>query len=123
MNQARLIDLIDHMQQASNDACSFVEGLGKEDFFEDKRTQNAVLMSILVLGEAATKLMDRYPDFVKKHPEISWNSMKGMRNRLAHGYFDINLDVVWDTVTIAVPDLRTKLPQLQEAAIKEFSEL
>lgn len=42
--------------------------------------------------------MDGYIDFTQQHPEIPWRSMRNMRNRMAHGYFEINLDVVWDTV-------------------------
>ena len=59
MNEDRLTDYLDHMRQAATDACSFVEGLSKEDFLADKRTQQAVIMSIIVIGEAATKMMDR----------------------------------------------------------------
>ncbi len=47
------------MQEAASDARSFVEGLSREDFFTDKRTQQAVVMSLMVIGEAATKVMDR----------------------------------------------------------------
>jgi uncharacterized protein with HEPN domain len=48
-------------------------------------------------------VMDRHPQFVSEHPEVLWRNMRGMRNRIAHGYFDINLDVVWDTVKTASP--------------------
>jgi uncharacterized protein with HEPN domain len=85
------------MQQAATDACSFVEGLSKDDFLADKLTQ-CVIMSLIIIGEAFTKIMDHYADFVGQHPEVPWRSMRGMRNRIAHGYFDINLNVVWDTV-------------------------
>lgn len=44
-----------------------------------------------------------------EQPDIPWQQMRGMRNRLAHGYFDINLNVVWDTLQSALPDLQTKL--------------
>ena len=54
-------------------------------------------------GEAATKVMDSYATFTQAHPEVPWRSMRGMRNRIAHGYFDINLDVVWETVQTALP--------------------
>lgn len=64
----------------------------------DKRTQQAVIMSLIIIGEAAKKVMDGYPEFTQTHSEIPWRSMRGMRNRIAHGYFDINLDVVWETV-------------------------
>ena len=86
------------------------EAWSRDEFFTDKRTQNAVVMSIVIIGEAATKLMERYPAFVSAHPEVPWRSMRGMRNRVAHGYFDINLDVVWETVPSALPQLIRDLP-------------
>ena len=109
MNDNRLSDYLDHMRQAATDACSFVEGLNKEEFLEDKRTQQAVIMNIVIIGEAATKAMETYSEFVQTHPEIPWRSMRGMRNRIAHGYFDINLDVVWETVQNALPELLKQL--------------
>jgi uncharacterized protein with HEPN domain len=118
MSENRLPDYIDHIQQAATEACSFVEGLAKEDFLEDKRTQQAVIMSIIIAGEAATKVAGRWPEFVQAHPEVSWRSMRNMRNRIAHGYFDIDLDVVWDTVQISLPALLQQLPAVRQAAEK-----
>ena len=94
MNDDRLPDYLDHMQQAAMDACAFVEGMDKAGFLADKRTQQAVIMSLVIIGEAATKLMDHCAGFTSVHGQIPWRSMRGMRNRIAHGYFDINLDVV-----------------------------
>jgi uncharacterized protein with HEPN domain len=111
MNENRLADYLDHMRQAATDACSFVEGLSREDFLADKRTQQAVIMSLIVIGEAATKVMDGYAEFADQHRQVPWRSMRGMRNRIAHGYFDINLDVVWDTVQAALPELLGQLPE------------
>lgn len=71
-------------------------------------------MSLVVIGEAATKVMDRYPDFTDRHPDVPWRSMRGMRNRIAHGYFEINLDVVWDTVQTALPELLERLRAARE---------
>ncbi len=53
--------------------------------------------------------MQLHAEFADSHPEIPWRSMRGMRNRIAHGYFDINLDVVWDTVDTALPQLLQRL--------------
>lgn len=114
MSDNRLPDYLEHIQQAAADACSFIDGLSKEDFLADKRTQSAVVMSLVVIGEAATKVMDRYPDFAGRHPGVPWRSMRGMRNRIAHGYFEINLDVVWDTVRTALPDLLERLRTIRE---------
>lgn len=113
MNENRLADYLAHMHQAATDACGFVEGLRKEDFFTDKRTQQAVIMSLIIIGEAATKIMDGYAEFTVAHPEVPWRSMRGMRNRIAHGYFDINLDVVWETVRTALPALLQQLAPIR----------
>ncbi len=109
MTANRLPDYLAHMRQAAADACGFAEGLEKEDFRSDKRTQQAVIMSLIVIGEAATKIINSYPEFVTAHPEIQWHGMRGMRNRIAHGYFDINLDLVWETVQTALPELLERL--------------
>lgn len=116
MSENRLPDYLDHIRQAATDACSFVDGLTKEDFIADKRTQQAVIMSLIVIGEAATKVMDGYAEFTQSHPEVPWRSMRGMRNRIAHGYFDINLDVVWDTVQTALPELLKQFPAVHQDA-------
>ncbi len=118
MNENRLPDYLDHMQQAAADACSFVKGLAKGDFLDDKRTQQAVIMSLIIIGEAATKVMDGYKEFIQSHPEVPWRSMRGMRNRIAHGYFDMNLDVVWDTVQTALPELLQQLPGVRLDSVK-----
>ena len=76
-------------------------------------------MSLIIIGEAATRVMDRYADFVAKNPQVPWRSMRGMRNRVAHGYFDINLDLVWDTVSIALPELLRQLPRAGSGADDE----
>jgi uncharacterized protein with HEPN domain len=116
MSDYRAPDYLEHIQQAATDACDFVEGLTREDFLDDKRTQQAVIMSLVIIGEAATKVMDDFSIFAEAHPEVPWRSMRGMRNRIAHGYFDINLDVVWETVKTALPELLRQLPDVQRDA-------
>lgn len=109
MTVNRLPDYIRHMLGAAELAITYVEGSSRDDFMEDKRTQQAVILNIVILGEAATKVVQSYPDFVVDHPEIPWRNMKGMRNRIAHGYFDIDLDIVWNTVQSALPQLLDQL--------------
>ena len=120
MSGNRLSDYLDHIQQAATDARSFLEGLAKEDFLEDKRTQQAVILSLIIIGEAATQVMDGYAEFAQAHGQVPWRSMRNMRNRMAHGYFDINLDVVWETVEEWLPALLEQLPAVrQDASDKE----
>ena len=116
MSENRLPDDLDHIQQAATDARSFVEGMARDDFLADKRTQQAVIMSLIIIGEAVTKVMDRYAEFAQAHGQVPWRNMRGMRNRIAHGYFDINLDVVWATVQAALPDLLRQLPAVRQDA-------
>lgn len=69
-------------------------------------------MSLLIIGEASTKLMDSAEDWVQSHPQVAWRSMRGMRNRIAHGYYEVDLNVVWETVQTALPPLRSELDRL-----------
>jgi uncharacterized protein with HEPN domain len=116
MSLGYLATCLDHIQRAATDASDFIEGMSKDDFLTDRRTQNAVVMCLIVIGEAATKLMDRHPDFAVSHPDVPWRSMRGMRNRIAHGYFDIDFDVVWETVETALPVLLEHLPASPDAS-------
>lgn len=118
MNGPRLQDYIEHMAQAVQDAISFTDGMDEDQFQHDRRTQQAVIMSLVILGEAATKVMDTYPEFVERHADISWHNMRGMRNRLAHGYFAIDLGLVWATVKSALPPLLSQLRTAQAVAGK-----
>ena len=74
-----------------------------------------VIMSLVIIGEAATKVMDTDVAFTEANPQVPWRSMRGMRNRIAHGYFEINLDVVWETVQSALPDLLRQLDGVKDA--------
>ena len=115
----RLPDYLDHIQQAAADACSFVKDLAKDDFLADKRTQQAVILSLIIIGEAATKVMDGYTGFTRIHGEVPWRSMRNMRNRMAHGYFDIDLDVVWETAQEWLPQLLKQLSAVRRDADDE----
>ena len=117
MTQApRLSDYLDHIERAGQDALSFVDGLSLEDFQQDRRTQQAVIMSLIIIGEAATKIMDGHAGFTQAHPNIPWKSMRNMRNRMAHGYFDTDLVIVWHTVNDWLPDLLAQMRIVAEDA-------
>lgn len=114
MSRSRVADCLDHMLEAALQACAYVEGLSKEEFLGDKRTQQAVVLNLILVGEEATKLLRDDEAFANQHPQVPWRSMKGMRNRIAHGYFEINLDTVWDTIQTALPALIAQLPAIRK---------
>lgn len=100
------------MVEAADSALSYVAGSDKKAFAADKRTQQAVIYNLLVLGEAAAYLAQSFPEFIQAHPDIPWAAMRGMRNRMAHGYFEVDLDIVWDTIQNDLPMLRGALSAL-----------
>lgn len=101
------------MQLAASDACDFVSGMDRETFLNDVRTQRAVGMSLVMLGEVVTRLAKEAPEILTEHPDIPWHNIQGLRNRLAHGYFEIDLNIVWETAKNSLPDLLDKLHLLR----------
>lgn len=114
--QLRQFDYVGHMLEAIRLVRGYVKGMSRETFFADKKTQQAVVLNILILGEAATQVGNEYPEWADQHPQIPWRAMRGMRNRMAHGYFDINLDVVWDTAQLSLAELEEKLVEVLKQA-------
>lgn len=105
----RQLDYVEHMIEAIRLVRGYVGGMSREGFIADKKTQQAVILNILVVGEAATQIGNDYPEWAGSYPDVPWRQMRGMRNRMAHGYFDIDLNVVWDTVQQSLPELEGKL--------------
>ena len=87
----------------------FVEGLKREEFERDDLHLNAVLWALEIVGEAAARVSQPTRG---AHPEIPWEQMIGMRNRLIHEYFRIDLSIVWDTVHGDLPPLIAQLEPL-----------
>lgn len=116
MSIGRLQLWLEQMHEATEQALAYVEDMSKDEFFADKRTQQAVVLNLLVIGELAAKLLEQHGDFVGGHPDIAWSSMKGMRNRIAHGYFELDIGVVWETTQRALPELLAHLPTVAASA-------
>lgn len=97
-DEAWLLD----MPLAPRDAISFVSGLSLTQFKESRLHQNAVIKAIETIGEAAGRVSDETRAL---HSGIPWEQIVGIRNRHAHGYFEIDLQKVWDTVHQDLPRL------------------
>jgi uncharacterized protein with HEPN domain len=109
MIEERLANKLHHMRNAARQACSFIDGMTKATFLIDARTRDACCMNLIVIGEATKRIMERWPEFVGEHPDFGWNRMTGMRNRVAHGYEEINFEIVWDTLVGELPGLIGRL--------------
>ena len=88
---------------------SFAEAMSYAEFVRDRRTQLSILKSVEIVGEAAARLSK---DTRQAHPSIPWPEVIGMRNRLVHVYFDIDLPLVWETVCNDLPVLIARLEPL-----------
>lgn len=114
MNRAS--DYLEQMRAAARQATNYVVGMEREEFLADSRTQQAAIMNLMAIGEIASKLLQAYPTLLAQFPNIPWRSMQGMRNRIAHGYFDIDQHIVWETLTVSIPALITALPEVEAVA-------
>lgn len=85
---------------------SFVEGMNEAAFRDDRRTIDAVLRNVTVIGEAARNVPE---DFRSRFPAVPWQEMADMRNVVVHEYFGVDTGILWHTVTRDVPDLQTAL--------------
>jgi uncharacterized protein with HEPN domain len=102
-------DIIEHMNYAEE----FTKHMTFEEFANDKKTVLSVIKCIEIVGESTKHIPDQIRE---KYPEIPWKDMAGIRDRLVHSYFKVNLEIVWITVTQEFPELRP----LMENALKDL---
>ncbi len=98
-----------HILDAAREAVDFSYGQSRDDVSKSRKLNLSLVRLLEIIGEAARGLS---PTFVTAHPEIPWKKMSGIRDRLIHGYFDVNMDVVWETVTEDLPPLITDLEKI-----------
>ncbi len=119
MADFRLVDHLERMLFAVNQAIGFVEDLDEDTFLADILRLNAVCMSLVVCGEHASRILEVHRDFANDHPDVEWFTIRGMRNRIAHGYFDLHTKVIYKTVVTELPLLREQLLTMLKAVKSE----
>lgn len=100
---------IRHILDAAREAVSFAEGRRREDLDNDRKLNLSLVRLLEVVGEGARAIST---EFRVAHPELPWKKMVGMRDRLIHGYYDVNLNVVWETTTEDLPALIAQLERI-----------
>ena len=103
-----LRDILDSIEKAQR----FTRSMDLERFRSDDKTVFAVVRALEIIGEATRKIPD---DVKKRHADLPWREMAGLRGKLIHDYFGVNLDVVWKTVTVDLPDLQIRVAAVLEA--------
>jgi uncharacterized protein with HEPN domain len=102
MSKRKEMDYIKDMLEAAGKAAIYCKDLNYEEFSNDIKTQDAVIRNIEILGEAAKKVSKNIRDI---YPEIPWKNITGMRDKLIHDYFGVNIDIVWDVIKNDFPGL------------------
>ena len=98
-----------HILDAIEIIGSYLEGFELDRFQIDRKTQDAVVRQLEIIGEAAANLT---PDLKEDNPHVEWQLATSARNRLIHGYFDVDPDVVWDIVENDLPVLQIQVEEI-----------
>jgi len=100
---------LQHIRDAANRISEYVEGIDEPSFKKSNLIQDAVIRQIEIIGEAAKNLSSQ---FRNSHPEIPWRELSGMRDKLIHAYFGVDLDRVWITAQDEIPALNSQIEAL-----------
>jgi len=106
MKKREYMDYLNDILDAITDVASFIKGMHYKEFILDRKTLNAVVRSIEIIGEAAKHIPKAIKD---KAPEIHWKEIVGMRNKIAHEYFGIDNKIVWETAKRYLPKLKKQI--------------
>ena len=101
-----------HMLQAAREAVGYSKGCRQDDLETDRPLVHSLVRCLEIIGEAANKIS---PECRQDNPQIRWDDIIGMRNRLIHAYFDVNLNIVWQTVSNELPLLIAELTPIVES--------
>lgn len=108
----RTAEYLQHMAQAIDNIQNYTAGMDGAGFKVDRKTQDAVIRNLEIIGEACNNVAKNDPAFAQSHPELPWGFAYEMRNALSHGYFKVDLDIVWATVTTDLPGMKAQLASL-----------
>ena len=98
-----------HILDAAREVLEFSTGKSRFDLDTDRMLNLSLVHLLEIIGEAAVGVS---AEFRTKYPNVPWNEIVGMRNRLIHGYYDIDLDIVWRTIEEDIPPLVTELEKI-----------
>lgn len=100
---------LEHIMDAISDIEESVTGMPKEKFFSDKDVRDANIRRLEIIGEAVKNISKKLRN---GHKEIEWEKIAGMRDKVIHNYFGVNLEIVWEVISIDVPDLKGKIKKI-----------
>lgn len=109
MSKRDRILLLQDMLIAINKIFSYVDGMSYEDFVNDNKTIDAVIRNFEIIGEAANRIDE---DFKIAQPELEWNRLRGLRNRIVHDYFGVDLEIIFSIINNDLERYKDSLEQI-----------
>lgn len=113
-DKQRLADYLEHILEAIDRIARYTEDMDEGVFLGNEMAQDAVIRNIEIIGEASHKIEDHYPEFATAHPELPLAFAYQMRNAVAHGYFKVDLEIVWKTIQNDLPGLHQQVKTLSQ---------
>ncbi|MCH7559206.1 MAG: DUF86 domain-containing protein [Planctomycetes bacterium] len=101
--------LLNDIRQAIDRIEQYIKNLSFDAFSDDQKSVDAVVRNLEIIGEAASRLPD---EFKEKYSEIEWYKVVGLRHRIVHEYFGIDLEIIWQILQKDLPELKSKLMQI-----------
>jgi uncharacterized protein with HEPN domain len=118
-DQQRLHDYLAHIIQATQRIHHYTEDIDEVAFLTNELVQDAVIRNIEIIGEASNNIEKHYQDFAKLHPELPLVFAYEMRNAVAHGYFKVDLEIVWKTIKSDLPELAQQIQDVLTKLINQ----
>lgn len=97
-DEQRLVDYLSHIQDAIERIDRYIEDIDEVAFLQNEMIQDAVIRNLEIIGEACHNIETNFPNFAAKHPDLPLAFAYQMRNAVAHGYFKVDLEIVWKTL-------------------------
>ena len=110
----RIPDYLEHIIEAIDRIDRYLADMDEIAFLNDQKTQDAVVRNFEIIGEAAHNIESYHAAFAATHSEVPWSAVYAMRNRVAHGYFKVDLEMVWKTIHTDLPELRVQIKRLRQ---------
>ena len=108
----RLPDYLGHILEAIERIQHYVDDMDEVGFLNSRLVQDAVIRNLEVIGEASRNIERVHPEFAAAHPELPLALANDMRNALAHGYFKVDLEIVWKTIQNNLPELHAQITEV-----------
>jgi len=113
-SKPHLLNYLEHILTAIKRINNYTDDISEVVFLRSELIQDAVIRNIEIIGEASRNIDRHYPRFAAEHPEVPWSDLYWMRNRVSHGYFSVDLELVWKTLEKDIPELHEQIQTIYQ---------